>query len=220
MSEPLKSTVDSQRGVALIVVLLFMAALGVGGLYSARSALLGERMARNQLDNQVARQAAEAALRDAEVDLAIPDSVTRAGATCSRGESRPVSQGFAYFTVSCDRGQCDPGQSMADRLNLDYSKAGVVAGAKGAAWWPTAKGGKWGDNDGDIDCASFTGAVPLGTYTGASKIPGVARQPEYLIEQFRKDSKTGDIYRITARGFGYRTGTEVVMQSYFQVPAL
>jgi len=27
-----------------------------------------------------------------------------------------------------------------------------------------------------------------------------------------------DFFRITARGFGYRAGTEVVMQSYFKVP--
>jgi len=77
---------------------------------------------------------------------------------------------------------------------------------------PLATGAAWAQ--------TFTGGVPLGTFTGTPPIRGVALQPEYLIEYVRRGSSEDDFFRITARGFGYRAGTEVVMQSYFKVPPL
>ena len=83
------------------------------------------------------------------------------------------------------------------------------------------------------NCASFIGGVPLGTYTGVPAVRGVAKQPEYLIEVFRRKhvrinleetqvTSTGEkanqwstMYRITARGFGYSRRTQVVLQSVF-----
>ncbi|HET8868828.1 MAG TPA: PilX N-terminal domain-containing pilus assembly protein, partial [Aquabacterium sp.] len=67
MSQHLHSR--TQHGIALIVVLVFLLALTAISLYGARQAVFGERVARNVLDAQVAHQAAEAALRDAEADL-------------------------------------------------------------------------------------------------------------------------------------------------------
>jgi type IV pilus assembly protein PilX len=209
-----------QSGVALVVVLLFMATLAVGGLYSARSALLGEQLARNQLDIQVARQAAEAALRDAEVDLSLPGGVDPTGSTCSRGALRPIDNAYAAFQPDCPGGQCRA-PSYSALLALDYVKAGGDTTKGSEAWWPNDKGGLWSnDNDKKTTgkCATFKGAVPIGTYTGAREIPAVARQPEYLIEAIDKNGR--DVFRITARGFGFRTGTEVVLQSYFMVPKL
>ena len=82
-------------------------------------------------------------------------------------------------------------------------------------WWPTAKQGLW--NDGAVnptaDC-NFKGAVPLGTFTGAPKIQGVAAQPEYIIEYLARGDDM--MMRITARGFGADRNTETVLQSYFR----
>jgi type IV pilus assembly protein PilX len=211
--------------MTLIVVLMLMAALAVGGLYSARSALMGERLARNQLDNQVARQAAEAALRDAEKDLALADGTKLSGAVCPRGSlARPVSSGsVAFMDASCLAGQCAV-MTQDDQQQANYATADGTAGQKVEAWWPVSKGGKWNNSDAKPSpdnngtCATFTGGVPIGTFTGAKQIAGVARQPEYLIERIQRSTNT--VYRITSRGFGYRSGTEVVMQSYFVVPEL
>ena len=56
-----------QRGVALVVVLLFLVAITGISVWTVRQSMLAEGMARNQMDQEVARQAAESALRDAEV---------------------------------------------------------------------------------------------------------------------------------------------------------
>jgi type IV pilus assembly protein PilX len=217
--------------MTLVVVLLLMATLAVGGLYSARSALMGERLARNQLDIAVARQSAEAALRDAEKDLSLAGGATPSNAVCDRGAARPVLQSLARFTSSCQEGQCQP-LSDADRLAANYQTAAATSTGTGVAgtteaWWPTSKGGRWNDtastkpaaSTGSANCGSFTGAVPLGTFTGADAMVGVSQQPEYLIEAIRSVSD-GYVFRITARGFGMRTGAEVVVQSYFKVVEL
>lgn len=212
-----------QAGVALVGVLIFMLALAGIAIVSARSALLGEAVSRNQLDSQVARQAAEAALRDGEKDLLLAAGSTSPNALCSRSDERPAIDGAAYFDPNCTRGQCD--LRVEPLVNKSYSTASASNQSVAEAWWPTAKGGRWNDvlnskpSVGSIGtCTTFTGGVPLGTFTGSARIEAVAQQPEYLIERFTRGDQS--VYRITSRGFGYRTGTQVVMQSYFLLPQL
>lgn len=211
-----------QRGITMVVVLVFTLALTGLGILSARLALSGESVARNQLDLQVARQAAEAALRDAEVDLMMPTGAMRNGALCARGNERPVMNMAGLFDRDCARGQC--AYKDDDRVRTDFTLGSEDSQDRAEAWWPTGKGGRWGDEAEDKPreggagtCANFTGGVPLGTFTGARPIAGVAAQPEYLIESVQRGEW---FFRITARGFGYRAGTEVVLQSYFVVPPL
>ncbi|HYL24952.1 MAG TPA: PilX N-terminal domain-containing pilus assembly protein [Burkholderiales bacterium] len=58
-----------QRGTALVVAMLFLAILGILGATAMTNTTLDERMAGNARDRDIALQAAEAALRDAEIDL-------------------------------------------------------------------------------------------------------------------------------------------------------
>lgn len=58
-----------QRGSSLMVSLLFMIVITMLGITIANTSKLEERMAGNTRDRNVALQAAEAALRDAEVQL-------------------------------------------------------------------------------------------------------------------------------------------------------
>lgn len=213
----------AQSGVALLVVLVFMLALTGLGLMSARLALGGEALARNQLDHEVAFQAAEAALRDAERDILLPPRATGvkpAGAVCSRDTDRS-SDGinFTAFRDTCLRGQCDSDASQGGVRN--YASASSETAKSGEVWWPTDKGGLWNnaENKGASgnDC-NFNGAVPLGTFTGAPDLVAVARQPEYLIEYTKRENGQRLVFRITARGFGYRQNSEVVLQSYFLYP--
>lgn len=229
-----------QSGVALVVVLIFMLALAGMAIVSAKSALLGEAVSRNQLDIQVARQAAEAALRDGEKDLLLPSSpVAPAGALCSRGNERPTVTNSAYFARDCIRGQCGV-PAPDDLLKVDYASASAGATTV-EAWWPVAKGGLWngvpvsgagaaGGAQAESStvakpapnatgtCATFSGGVPIGTFTGTARIAAVVQQPEYMLEHFSRG--VTQVVRITARGFGYRPGTEVLMQSYFLLPEL
>ncbi|OGA82675.1 MAG: hypothetical protein A2711_16815 [Burkholderiales bacterium RIFCSPHIGHO2_01_FULL_63_240] len=207
-----------QGGVAMLVVLVFTLALTGIAIVSARLALLGESVARNQLDLQVARQAAEAALRDAEKDLMIADGAAAfPGAPCTRGIERPVMAQTVQFTKGCARGQCLFDQKT--RQQVDFTKASPTQQDSAEAWWPEDRGGRWGNAGKDVsNCGAFDGGVPLGTFTGARPIQGVQFQPEYLIEAILRGEDT--YFRVTARGFGYRAATEVVLQSYFQVPQL
>ena len=58
-----------QQGIALIVALIFLAVLALLGVTIARNSSMEERMAGNTRDRDLAFQAAEAALKDAEADL-------------------------------------------------------------------------------------------------------------------------------------------------------
>lgn len=201
----------------MIVVLILMLALTGIVVFSARNASFGEVSSRNQLDAEIARQAAESALRDAERDLLIYDgTVLRSNARCLRGGARPVEKAMFAFYDTCLAGQCDKG------LPTYKTTSYVDASTNAEPWWPSSKNGLWGNPDDKpktvsaSSCTTFTGGVPLGTFTGAPAVPGVAVQPEYLIEQFARGSNRYVYYRITARGFGLSDRTQVVLQTYFR----
>jgi type IV pilus assembly protein PilX len=201
--------------VALVVVLMFLLILTSLAVFSARYATLGESMARNQLDQERARQAAEAALRDAERDLLLPQVGVPPGARCDRTGDRPVVLRTALFSATCTRGQCAPDTDVSELS--DWSNTAANA----EVWWPESRQGQWASTSPKPTAAgancNFNGGVPIGTFTGTAAIAGVARQPEYLIEYFQRGSGRGaDFFRITARGFGQNTNSEVVLQSYFQ----
>ena len=220
----------SQRGISLVTVLLFLVAITSIAVLSARKATLQEGAGRNQLDMEVARQAAESALRDAERDLSGAAPVDKTNISCARPE-------ILTFDKDCTSGLCrkeTDGATNSNYANSNWSAAVAGSTEKSEPWWPVSKGGLWenssitDDSDtskkpgrtppNDNFCETFTGGVPLGTYTGAEAIKGVAVQPEYLIEYFQKKlegSQEIDAYRITARGFGYTRRTQIVLQTVF-----
>jgi type IV pilus assembly protein PilX len=255
MTTTIKITLVSPRqsGVALVVVLIFMLALSAIAIFASRNATMGERKARNETEYQVARQAAEAALRDGERDLypdpaVPPPTVPACDRTGSvfRTNDRVVSA--AEFTDACLGGQC---WAPAARYAMAWSAA--TSSNPGEPWWPISKGGLWSTLG--STCATYTGAVPLGRYTGVPSLSGVSKQPDYLIEYIGEPSQDAALigkgfqcatpligvgaalaaadqitaaavtsplmacylFRITARGFGPSSNTEVMMQSYFSI---
>lgn len=83
-------THGGQRGVALITGLIFLVVLTLIAITAARMAGLEERMSGNTRDRSLAVQAAEMALRDAELDI--------------RNSGR-VS-GLTNFVAACTNGLC------------------------------------------------------------------------------------------------------------------
>lgn len=213
-NEGLAGHAATTRGLALPVVLLLLMLILVAAAVGMRRATQTEGLARNQVDVEIARQAAEAALRDAERDLRLPDGNTVGAAPCSRGDERPIdapgARGEPYFSDTCPRGQC--GYALSYYATSDYA-----AGTNPQPWWPTDKGGRWQNTAPSLTsaCASFTGGVPLGTFTDTPRLVGVARQPEYLIEHMGYNEDKF-LFRVTARGFGAEEATEVVLQTYFR----
>ncbi len=197
-----------------MMVLIFMLLLSMMATFGVRNVTLLEKQTRNELEYQVARQAAEAALRDAEMDLRMPEPsglLTQPTAACNREGSALRLQGIASaesaeFPENCLRGQCG---APASRYAVAWGSASTTT--KGAPWWPNDKGGDWGNNvttagAPSFTCATATGGVPLGTFTGTPRFPGVARQPEYLIELIVPEAigaaATETQFECTGRGSG------------------
>lgn len=216
-----------QHGLSLPVVLMFLVVVTVIGTLGVKRATVSEALTRNQLDLEVARQAAEAALRDGERDLMLTNGALRPGALCARNDDRPLIDAMRepHFSNACPRGQCRFEGSYYETSDIDSSPP-----VNPHPWWPLDKSGLWVPGAKDPETTStkpsdaaavgtncnFTGGVPLGTFTGAARFASVAQQPEYLIEYLRRGDEV--FMRVTARGFGSDDRTEVVVQSYFKPP--
>lgn len=152
---PLFKDWRAQRGISLVIVMIFLVILSMLGISAMQSSTFSSRIARNESDRNLAFQAAEAALRDAELDI---KNLRADGTACTplivgcRAEG--IHRGDS-FDGACTDGRCDP--------------ADIVTGP---VWENTAN---W----------SGTGAsIVYGTYTGAPGLPVVVQQPRYLLEYF------------------------------------
>lgn len=173
-----------QNGVTLFITLIFLAVLTMISLTAMQGSTLGEKIANNEIDRNLAFQAAEAGLRDAEKDLLF---IRADAVTCTQVLCRPDSRVngslniiSSNFTATCPRGLCSN-----DR-------------------WQIA--------------SSWSSAVSYGTYTGATALPNVVQQPRYLIELFSFTSDGGKrnfLYRVTSRGFGAVTSSQVTLQAMY-----
>lgn len=191
-----------QRGLSLIVVLLILLVVAVIGLGAAQMSLLGEKSTRFDRDRQVAWEAAEAALVDAQYDIAGPNtSASQRMATFAPGNLLGFTSGCG--TSGATQGLCLPsvgGKPVA--YDIDFTATG--AGAH---------------------------SVALGTFTGRSFSSGSGiapiQAPRYIIEaipdvhlQSSVNAPSGlpqpYIYRVTAMGFGPRQDVQVVLQMVFR----
>jgi len=94
-----------QRGTALIIAMLFLVILGMLGVTTMTATTLEERMAGNTRDRDLAMQAAEAALRDAERDL------TNTAPTAGRVVT------LANFVAACTAGLCTEGAPILTNID-------------------------------------------------------------------------------------------------------
>jgi type IV pilus assembly protein PilX len=182
-----------QRGFSLIVGLIFLVAITLLGVIAMKNTLLQERMAGGLRDRSLAFQAAEAALRDAKLDLL---NMQVGGIVCAANchPNNPIVHESGFDAV-CTLGRCfdDPGDGWG---------YGGVAGQSAVDAFPLNAGP----------------GVVYGTYTGSLPIGGVAVQPRYLIEAFLDVDGIGDkkaYYRITARAVGANPNTVVTLQEVF-----
>lgn len=190
-----------QQGAALIVSLLMLVAVMLLGISAAQIALQGERMSRNDRDRQIAFQAAEAALIDAETDI---ENSTHAN---SRSHIFAADSALG-FVAGCGAG--NGGTSMGLCSQADEGVTPV---------WQTI------DFLNDTEQAK---SVPYGRFTGQHFQTGEGtlprKTPRYIIELMRYTGKGVDagegkityFYRITAMGFGTRDSTQVILQTFYK----
>ena len=186
--------------LCLLVIILLL------GISAAQMALQGEKAARGERDRQIAFQAAEEALVDAQNDIeGLPGGPGRA--------SLFAPGSAAGFADGCGEagalGLCLPAAPDAPALWLSTDLDGAEAGSR------------------TVPYGQFTGAV---MQTGQGFLP--SRRPRYLIELLpfhppgaQATAMAGGlatesyVYRITAIGFGARESTQVVLQSYYRKEA-
>jgi type IV pilus assembly protein PilX len=180
-----------QRGLSLVTTLVLMlATLGLGVAVMSVNAM-EERMIANTKDRDLALQAAEAALRDAEQDVANNvSSATAFSDTCANGLCTPPSQRDSLGNLAS--------LPVDDaRLGFDWSLDANVrryGQYTGAAQFPSvAQQPRY-----VVEKYSY-----LGTPAGESVVLG------------SEPVAPGVGYRITARGVGARPETVVVLQSIY-----
>jgi type IV pilus assembly protein PilX len=189
-----------ERGASLIMVLVILTIVSLLGIAGIQISMMSERGARNDRDLQIAWEAAEAALLDAENDIFGP-------ATSSRRST---------FTPVTDM------QAFVDGCGTDGNSRGLCAPAiRGRPVWLTAVF--------DFsNSSSHAPSTAYGTFTGrifAAGSIGIqpVQPPRYVIEPIRDpaDRDLGSpspmfIYRVTAMGFGPRKDIQAVVQMIYR----
>jgi Tfp pilus assembly protein PilX len=188
-------------GAVLLTALFVLLALTIIGMSAAQTALSAEKSARNQRDRHLAFQAAEAGLLDAERDI-------EGGADPASARAALFASASALgFVEGCGEGPANPNLGLCA-----YVPAAPAWQAAGLADAAAAGGGA------TTPYGKFTGAVlPV----GGAALP--ARAPRYVIELMPLVSagedagqRAGNLYRITAIGFGARDNTHVVLQEFYR----
>lgn len=207
MSRPiLRSGRRRAAGFSLVVVLLLLVVVSVLGVGAAKLSLVNERSARNDRDNEIALQAAEAALIDAELDILGPNPSPLARLCLFNNKD------VASFVEGCGSGAnlglCAP------------SEPGTTPAWMKADLSPSSKR--------SVAYGSFTGQKYV---VGKGATP--AALPRYIVEVMRNNGgwqadrlenagagNTTHIFRVTAIGFGVDAQTQVVLQTNLYKPAV
>jgi type IV pilus assembly protein PilX len=180
-------------GAVLATTLVLMVLVLMLGLAAARLAGNSEKLTRFDAGRHTAFAAAEAALADAERDIAGPSG----GAP---GRESILAAGPSALPPHCGHG--------ADDLGLCLGSSGQQP----PDWQATDLAH---DDSTTVVFGTYTGArMP----TDGAGLP--RRPPRYLIELLPpRAGVTGTLCRVTAIGFGEQEGTQVVLQSLYHRPA-
>lgn len=193
------TNLSEQDGASLVVSLLILIVVLLLGISAAQIALQGEKASRNDRDRQMALQAAEAALKDAELD--IQGSVDAA----SRSSLFASDKTMIFPQIGC-------------RSDGDFVGLCASADVNAAPAWLTVDFMDESQSAKSVPYGRFTGQV---FQTGKGSLP--ALPPRYIIELMRftlpgisaEHQNQSNFYRITAIGFGMRDTTQVVLQTFY-----
>lgn len=200
---------SNQTGSSLVVILMMLTIIFLAGVSSSKMALFGERSARNERDRQVAFEAAEAALLDAEIDMMGPNSKV-GNRVCLFDAVKPTE-----FVEGC-------GQGIKAGMCLNTASTGDA--------WKVVKS----LYTTEIGAGSLNKTVEYGQHTGQTFLNGASglpsKLPRYTIEVVpyagtgSQDDNVGSAttaeygFLVTAMGFGINSTTQVVLQTLVYKP--
>ncbi len=199
-----------ENGAVLIVGMLFLIVLTLLVISLMRTSILEERMIANARDWNVAFQAAESALRDAEREIATGTRVVGLTGFVSGCSSSTDTRGAGL----CLPNLCTNTSASGDCLPIWIDLA-TKQGDTG--WISGASAGK---------SIAYAAAIP-GYKAAATPITGVAAQPRYIIEVLSVPDAASlkpppgqpsqkYVYRATAVGFGASASTRVMLQGTYR----
>lgn len=198
-----------QQGVVLITGLIILVLLTILGLTASRAILLEERMAGNMKDQNVAFQAAEAALRLGEnylTGVSLGTFVLDTNATTLAKD--PAGLYAATLSTTAERWEqavWDDGGSVAYPRTPD-SLALAVSAPAGAAEPPRYI----------IEDMSTTLKCTSSSTTSCALSPvNLKKLDEDSLDELGKPVGETGVYRVTARGVGTSANTIVFVQSYY-----
>ena len=183
------------KGFSLITTMILLVVVTILGIGAAQIVLQSEKSTRYGRDFQIAFQAAEAALLDAEFDIRGPNLSSKARTTSTFAAGSAM--GFVDGCGTGDqRGLCTPSAAGQKPIWYQVNFQDISDGAH------------------TVRFGEFTGRM---FSTGDSGIrPEIA--PRYIIEIIQDPTPGGNassrptLYRVTAMGFGPRKSTQAVTQ--------
>ena len=234
---------NNQSGVVLIISLILLLAITLIGVTGSNVTSLEERMSANSKDTNLAFQAAEAALRDAEAWLvSYPPAMTTMRTNATNSTAQGAGGLYTFLSPCTTTSPCtsqaapqSPAPSPtntttpSDNINCITTSLNTVTLTA-----PTnAPAGAY-----CVNWAATGGNIRYGTYpiqTTTKAIVGVYQQPHYVIEELSSNAATGGgvvgrnqdaqntsnsisvLYRITARGWGSNQNSIATVQSITKV---
>lgn len=198
-----KAKAGAQHGVSLVIVLMILVIVSIVGVSGIQISMMGERSARNDRDAQIAWQAGEAALIDAEFDI----------------EGQPSTSSTKRNTIFA-LGKTDTSKFVSGCGTSGQSKGLCALAVTGKPSWLTVDFTATGNSAPTTAFGTFTGRdFPSGT-KGLQPV----KPPRYVIEAIpdpeiartAKPSEMKYIYRITAMGFGPNAETQAVLQTLYR----
>lgn len=195
MTEAHRKLPARQRGFVLIVSLLFLVVLTILGLSIMGTTALDERMSGYFRDRQIALQAAEAALRDAERDLLFSGRIA----------------GTTGFVAGCSNdGLCLP-ETDGSPVWADLDTSSNLGWQQGNAVGPSVGFGTYTSPPAALATIPEVAVQPR-YLIEALTIPGAGGS----LKVGFGPQQSMIVYRVTAVGFGRRANTRVVLQALYK----
>lgn len=187
------SSKTGQKGITLVMVLIFMVTLSLVAAVGMRSVMVGERTVANELDRNLAFQVAESAGREA---VALITAGTHAG----------LAQGY-YLNPSMFGGNIQFWQTTSSLPEATVCNA------------PAGQRFKWSIVTGTVCTAAATQTFLPAAAPGVTSYPNTA-VPRYVIERMPAQAnadptRTDCWYRVTSRATGGSGQADVILQLMF-----
>jgi type IV pilus assembly protein PilX len=189
----------TQQGLTLVVVLIILAVVSILGAGGAQIALMSERGARNDRDQLLAFQSAEAALVDAELDIDPAVNSANVRKLVFDGKPNVIFPSAGCGTSGSLQGLCaaPPEVGKPVWLTIDFT-----------------------DSSNSAPSTAF-GTFSLRTFAAGGVGAQPAKPPRYIIEpitvQSGDPSNPDILYRVTAIGFGPRADIQSVIQMLYRI---